>query len=239
MTYVDVRGGWPGTVNTNLSNNDDSAINGICFAGGSLLGEEAIVGVSKGIFKKSNYTTWQYVAGAIIYSGNLSRNKIYPDLKLGEFAYNNLSKNSFPLGQAGAGCSAGAGQYGQGCAYKELDNGIKILIFTVLNAVGDIYDNDGKLYKTKNKKSNKKGRNTTLTLFVTNVDLSHPHLKQLVNQVHTSMSRWIRPYNTLFDGDTFFGVTKQTLKLQFTKPIWVEFLKESEQLMGETILSAC
>ena len=44
------------------------------------------------------------------------------------------------------GCSVGNGVYGQGAEFIELDNGIKIIVFCVLNAVGDIYKDD-KLYK--------------------------------------------------------------------------------------------
>ena len=52
----------------------------------------------------------EYITGAIIFSGNLNHNKIYPDLKLGEFAYNNLSSGKFPLGQSGAGCFSHSSQ---------------------------------------------------------------------------------------------------------------------------------
>jgi 6-aminohexanoate-oligomer endohydrolase len=237
LTFADIRGGWPGTINCRLSNTEESKAHGICFAGGSLMGLEAITGTIKGVFEDKFRP--EYIAGAIIYSGNLQYNKIYPDVKLGEFAYNNMSKGLFPLGQVGAGASAGGGRYGQGASYRELSNGVKILFFVILNAVGDIYDKEGKLFRDKNKVKLKKGQNTTLSLLVTDANVSYHHLEQLGKQVHTSMSRAIKPFNTLFDGDSLFAVSTQKNKAKFTRKEWYEFTQECEDIAWDAILSAC
>ena len=236
--YIDVRGGCPGTINSHLSTNENAKINAICISGGSLLGLEAATGVNAEILKKSKYKNWGYVSGAIIYSGNLYKNRIYPDKDLGRFAFQNLTKNVFPLGQVGAGCSAGNGVYGQGGGYIKLDNGIKILVFCILNASGDIYK-DNKLYRTNKNKNYKPDENTTITLLVTNVKLSYHHLEQLTKQVHTSMAETIRPFNTIYDGDVFFSTSTDDLEIEFTQNIWKEFTNKASETTKKAILSAC
>ena len=57
MFYSDERGGWPGSIYTNASKADNNNINGICFAGGSLLGLEAITGITSEEMKKAKYQT--------------------------------------------------------------------------------------------------------------------------------------------------------------------------------------
>lgn len=236
--YIDVRGGWPGTINSHLSTNENAKINAICISGGSLLGLEAATGVNSEILKKSNYKNWGYVSGAIIYSSNLIKNRIYPDKDLGRFAYQNLTKNKFPMGQVGAGCSAGNGVYGQGAEFIELDNGIKIIVFCVLNAIGDIYKND-KLYKSNSKKNYKSDENTTITLLVTNVKLSYHYLEQLTKQVHTSMAETIRPFNTIYDGDVFFSASTDDIEINFTSSNWKKFTEKSTEITRRAIINAC
>ena len=51
------------------------------------------------------------------------------------------------------------------------------------------------------------GGNTTLTVLVTNQQLTHPQLSRLALQTHTSMARAIQPFHTEKDGDVLFAVT--------------------------------
>jgi len=51
------------------------------------------------------------------------------------------------------------------------------------------------------------GSNTTLTVLVTNQQLTHPQLSRLAVQTHTSMARAIQPFHTEKDGDVLFAVT--------------------------------
>ncbi len=51
------------------------------------------------------------------------------------------------------------------------------------------------------------GGNTTLTVLVTNQQLTHPQLSRLAVQTHTSMARAIQPFHTEKDGDVLFAVT--------------------------------
>ena len=51
------------------------------------------------------------------------------------------------------------------------------------------------------------GQSTTLTLVVTNQQLTYPQLSRLAVQTHTSMARAIRPFHTEKDGDVLFAAT--------------------------------
>jgi L-aminopeptidase/D-esterase-like protein len=49
--------------------------------------------------------------------------------------------------------------------------------------------------------------NTTLTLVVTNREMSQVQLQRLAIETHTSMARGIQPFHTSRDGDTLFAVS--------------------------------
>jgi len=202
-SYVDIRGGDPGIVSA-PSTFSNERIEGICVAGGSLMGREAIVGTSYEIWKKKgyDYLMWGVVDGSIVFSKNLKRNKIYPDNQLGRFAVNNLVDGEVYLGDVGAGRST---SYGQG-AYFEEYRGIKIFCLAIVNAVGNLYRETGELYATpKELPTEDPHQNTTITILVTSLALHHNNLKQLARQCHTSIAEIVRPFNTLFDGDTFYA----------------------------------
>ena len=198
--YMDIRGGWPAYINA-LSTNDKNMISGICITGGSLLGLEAGTGIVAENFKNSNYKSWYGVNTSVIYSSNLTKNKIYPDKDLGRFAFNNMS-NVFYNGQAGAGQSA---KCGQGCAFYKLKNKIKILAIVVNNAIGSIYKDNVLIKEGIKTKDLEIGTNTTIIVLITNLQLDYDELKQMTNQVNVTIGEVIRPFNTFFDGDTFYS----------------------------------
>jgi L-aminopeptidase/D-esterase-like protein len=67
---MDVRGGMPGTIWTDLLREGDGFLHAICFAGGSLYGLEAATGVSAELLTRAGYSTkWDDIAlvsGAIV-----------------------------------------------------------------------------------------------------------------------------------------------------------------------------
>ena len=54
--------------------------------------------------------------------------------------------------------------------------------------------------------------NTTLTLVVTNQQLTRRELRQLGVQVHASMARAIQPFHALVDGDVLYSVSTAELE---------------------------
>ncbi len=150
---VDVRGGSPGFLG------EYHALDAICLAGGSLIGLEAVTGVTAELFAQAGYDPqWgklPLVSGAIIYDYGPRDNRIYPDKELGRAALRWAVPGRFPLGQRGVGCSARVGSGfdfasgepgGQGGAFRQVGE-TKIAVFTVVNAIGAITDRGGRVVR--------------------------------------------------------------------------------------------
>ena len=146
---TDVRGGSPGL------HGDYDWARAVCFAGGSLYGLEAAVGVTAELFARGGYSVgWTDivpVAGAIIFDYRPRGNAIYPDKELGRAAVRAARTGAFPLGARGAGRSATVGKTfalergepgGQGGAFRQIGP-TRVAVFVVVNSVGAIVDRDG------------------------------------------------------------------------------------------------
>ncbi|WP_241505916.1 P1 family peptidase [Parahaliea mediterranea] len=157
---VDVRGGAPGTVNTEYLKlgYDLPEVDAVVFAGGSWYGLEAATAVASamkedGLRDGNAFSAEPNIAlsvGSIIYDFGARRlNEIVPDKPLAQAAFRNARPGWFPQGAQGAGRMAMSGYFfgcnamsGQGGAFREI-NGIKVAAFTVVNAIGVITDRDG------------------------------------------------------------------------------------------------
>jgi len=235
--HKEIRGGWPGNIDC-LSTNDKEIIHGINISGGSLLGLESTTGITIESLKSTNYKYWLGLNGAIIYSGNLYNNKIYPDKKLGRFAFNQ-SDNKLYSGQVAAGLSA---SHGQGWSYKDI-NGIKVLVLVVNNAVGIIYKNNKPFHNPFNAKKYflddiKIGKNTTIIVVITNLDLDNDDLKQMNHQLNVSIGESIRPFNTLTDGDIFYTCSTMKLKKKLNSLQRIKLYDEFSKVLKDAILNS-
>lgn len=226
---VDIRGGSPGTIGTY------EWAHAVCFAGGSLYGLEAACGVAAELMAmRGNTVGWteiELVLGAIVYDFGRRENAIYPDAELGRVALRAAREGAFPLGRRGAGRSVTVGKTfgleqgefsGQGGAFRQLGP-TKIAVFTVVNAFGAIVDREGKVVRghydaerdlriplvegLETQLPQGPPGNTTLTLVVTNQQLTRRELRQLGVQVHGSMGRAIQPFHALVDGDVLYTVS--------------------------------
>jgi L-aminopeptidase/D-esterase-like protein len=163
---VDVRGGGPGTVNTDLLRLGYSRPFGdaIVFSGGSAYGEETITAVATGLkddgVRSGDLVDVAIVPGAIIYDfGERRFNEIYPDKRLAQAALRAVRPGVFPLGAQGAGRMAMQGGFfgcnahsGQGGAFRQV-GAVKIAAFTVVNAYGAVTDRAGRLVACNRPKS--------------------------------------------------------------------------------------
>jgi 6-aminohexanoate-oligomer endohydrolase len=226
---VDIRGGSPGTIG-----NYEWA-HAVCFAGGSLYGLEAACGVAAELMAMRGYTVgWEdveLVLGAIVYDFGRRDNAVYPDADLGRQALRAAREGVFPLGRRGAGRSVTVGKTfgleqgefsGQGGAFREIGP-TKVVVFTVVNAFGAIVDRDGTVVRghydaergtraplvetLEGQLPQAPPGNTTLTLVVTNQQLTRRELAQLGVQVHASLARAIQPFHALVDGDVLYTVS--------------------------------
>ena len=123
--FQDIRGGYIGNVTMN-SVNIDFLVDGICLAGGSLAGLEAVTGSASEKMKEIDYFELPVINGAIIKSNKIMTpgNMVYADKELGRFAVRNRNNGFMYNGQVGAGNKA---RNGQGCAFKEM-KGIKYFL---------------------------------------------------------------------------------------------------------------
>jgi 6-aminohexanoate-oligomer endohydrolase len=239
-TAIDVRGGAVGITGAMRFNH------AICFAGGSLNGLEASAGVTAALLaKRGNRVDWdelECVSGAIIYDYSARDNAIYPDLALGKAALEALSASEIPVGRRGAGASATVGKMlpsraefaGQGAAFVDRA-GLKVVVVTVVNAVGVVVDRTGAVvrgnvdpstgeregyadyYRALESESYAPAAgNTTITAVITNAKVSDLELEQLGRMVHSSMHRAIQPFHTMTDGDVLFTLTTDEHELDMT-----------------------
>jgi L-aminopeptidase/D-esterase-like protein len=163
---VDVRGGAPGTVNTDALRlgYGRAFTDAIVFSGGSAYGEETITAVATALkddgVRSGDFRDIAFVPGAIIYDfGGRRLNEIYPDKRLAQAALRAARTGVFPLGAQGAGRMAMQGSYfgcnahsGQGGAFRQI-GATKIAAFTVVNAYGAVTDRAGRLVACNRAKS--------------------------------------------------------------------------------------
>ncbi len=157
---VDVRGGAPGTINTDALrlSYDEPFVDAITFAGGSSYGLSVATGVAEALRDQrtdpgalANIAT---VAGAIIFDlGPRRFTTVTPDGALGRAALAAARPGIFPLGAVGAGRFATQGGFfdartysGQGGAIRQ-SGPTKVAVFTVVNALGHVVGRDGRVVR--------------------------------------------------------------------------------------------
>ncbi len=237
-TAVDARGGAVG-----LSGGYQFH-HAVVLAGGSVYGLEAAAGVSTELLHRAeNRTHWAalaHVSGAVVYDFSTRETAIAPDAALGLAALENSVEGKVSVGRCGAGRATSVGKIdydraefaGQGAAFGTFGDA-KVLVVTVVNAVGVVVDRDGTVVRGNYHSDTGERRmpaldyaapepartvagNTTLTVLVTNVRLTDFALNQLATQVHSSMHRAIQPFHTELDGDTLFALTTDEVELTGT-----------------------
>lgn len=157
LAAVDVRGGGPGTVNTEYLGigYPFPELDSVVFSGGSWYGLEAVTAVNTALkdegYRGGNWDNVGLTVGSIIYDfGGRRLNEIYPDKRLAQAALKAAVPGVFPRGAYGAGRSAVSGSIfgcnahsGQGGAFRQVGD-LKIAAFTVVNALGVVTDRDGR-----------------------------------------------------------------------------------------------
>jgi len=155
---VDVRGGGPGTVNTDYLRIGYAIpeLDAVVFSGGSWYGLEGTTAVATALkddgIRDGTWINLSLAVGAIIYDfGERRLNEIYPDKRLAQAAFRAARPGIFPLGPHGAGrfvktgglfgCNAHSGQGG---AFRQIGD-LKIAAFVVVNALGVVTRRDGQV----------------------------------------------------------------------------------------------
>ena len=153
---VDVRGGAPGTRETDLLNpiNLVEKAHAIVLAGGSAFGLDATTGVMRYLEENQiGFNTGAVkvpiVPSAILYDLNLGRADVRPDSAMGYRAAFSASSEAPAEGNVGAGTGASIGKMfgsklgmksGLGTASVDIGSGIVVGAIVAVNAFGDVID---------------------------------------------------------------------------------------------------
>jgi len=228
---VDIRGGAPGTRETDLLNpiNLVEKVHAIVLAGGSAFGLDAATGVMRYLEEnKIGFNTGAakvpIVPSAILYDLNLGRADVRPDSAMGYRAAASASAEAPAEGNVGAGTGASVGKIlgmkramkaGVGTASVNL-NGTIIGALVAVNPFGDVIDPaNGKmiagvrsgttLQKLKRMQTRAApASNTVIGVIATNAKLTKAQATKVAQMAQDGIARTIRPAHTMFDGDTIF-----------------------------------
>ena len=152
---VDVRGGAPGTRETDLLNpvNLVQKIHAVMLAGGSAFGLDAAAGIMQYLEEKKigfdvGVTRVPIVCGAVLFDLTLGDFKIRPDKEMGYSACVNATKTFCSQGNVGAGTGATVGKIlgmnramksGLGCYALQVGD-LKVGALVAVNCLGDVID---------------------------------------------------------------------------------------------------
>jgi L-aminopeptidase/D-esterase-like protein len=153
---VDVRGGAPGTRDTDLLDpvNLVQEVHGVVLSGGSLFGLDAVSGAVRWLEEHGTGldawgTTIPIVTGAILFDLGIGDSSIRPGADCGYTAADAAASGPVTRGSIGAGAGATVGKLagmaramkgGIGTASVELPGGVVVAAIVAVNAVGDVVD---------------------------------------------------------------------------------------------------
>ena len=230
---VDVRGGAPGTRETDLLNpiNLVERVHAVVLAGGSAFGLDAANGVMRYLEEQriglnTGAAKVPIVTAAILYDLSLGRADVRPDADMGYRAAASAASGSLAEGNVGAGTGASVGKMrGMGYAMKSglgtwsVDvNGLKIGALVAVNAIGDVIDpSNGTMvaglrpggtlkWMRKAVASRAVKLNTVIGVVATDAKLTKAQATKVAQMAQDGLARAIRPAHTMFDGDTVFAL---------------------------------
>ncbi len=229
---VDVRGGAPGTRETDLIDSREMVekVHSVVLAGGSAFGLDASSGVmrfleEKGIGFDTGVVKVPIVTSAVLFDLAYRSAVKRPDLAMGYEACLNAYPGNYEDGSRGAGTGATVGKVmgpqnamksGIGSAAYEVGS-VRLGAIVAVNAFGSVYD-DGKLMAgprvagfpvstedlmIRGMEAKFRG-NTTIGCILTNAKLTKSQANKLATMGQDGFARAIRPVHTMVDGDTLF-----------------------------------
>ena len=230
---VDVRGGAPGTRETDLLNpvNLVEKVHAVVLAGGSAFGLEAATGVVRYLEEQkigldTRSAKVPIVPAAILYDLSLGHADVWPDAAMGYRAAASASSDAPAEGNVGAGTGASVGKMrgmkyatkaGVGTSSVDI-NGVIIGALVAVNAVGDVIDpKNGKTiaglrsgpsleWMKNNKTRSAVKSNTVIGIVATNAKLTKAGATKVAQMAQDGIAQAIRPAHTMFDGDTIFAL---------------------------------
>lgn len=261
----EVRGNSPGSRELALLAPEKSMqeVHAVLLTGGSAFGLAAADGVVNWLSEhdRGYQTPWvkvPIVPSAVVFDLNVGSSVVRPGPKEGYRACEQSSEAPVTEGNVGAGAGATVGKWagtatwmkgGVGSAAREVGP-LKVAAIAVVNAVGDVLDENGRILAGARTKDGiflanadpvrqfARGKvldnsNTTLTLAATNADLTKLELFKVCQRMHDGMARAIVPVHTSYDGDVSFALSGGTVKAD------VDLVAElAAQLVAQAIRNA-
>ncbi len=229
VAAVDVRGGAPGTRETDLLRPENlvAEVHGLVLSGGSAFGLAAADGVMRWLYEQgagfdTGIVRVPIVPAAVLYDLAEGRADVWPDAAAGYRACQAATAEPVAEGRVGAGAGAtvaklggpGTAQPGGLGSYAlPLPAGGWVAALVAVNALGEIVDpSDGRIVVGAPSVSAPgampfAGRNTTIGIVATDQVLNKAQCLRVAQMAHDGLARAIRPSHTLYDGDTLFAVS--------------------------------
>jgi L-aminopeptidase/D-esterase-like protein len=226
VSGVDVRGGAPGTRETDLLGVGMRVeqIQAILLTGGSAFGLAAADGVvaellTDGRGHPTPATPVPIVPAAVVFDLPLEGGGVRPGPEAGAAAYRAATSEKVRMGRIGAGASTSSAKWrgfekrvmtGVGSALAATPDGHLVGALVVMNPVGDVFSLDGRSLTGGDHIPGPPapppwaGTNTTLVTVVTDAAMSRAELTRLGIRAHDAIGACVRPSHTRFDGDVVF-----------------------------------
>src|SRR6266581_4581087 len=238
---VDVRGGAPGTRETDLLDpvNTVQKVHAVVLSGGSAFGLEAASGTvrwleEKGIGFDVYVAKVPIVPAAILFDLGVGDPKVRPTAECGYKAAASATDGPVAEGNVGAGAGATIGKLagpgramkaGLGSAALTLSNGLTVAALVAVNAIGDVIDpatgrviagvrtadGSGLADARTLVRPTRPGQNTTIGVVATNAALTKAQATKVAQMAHDGFARAISPAHTPVDGDTVFALATGNL----------------------------
>jgi len=261
MTSAAARGASPGSREYALLSpkRKISQISALVLTGGSAFGLNCAHGVMEAMVENgqgyhTNFGLVPIVPAAVIFDKNVGDATAYPSAEDGQSALGSAKYNNEEVGSMGVGTGATVGKWrgmdfamkgGLGLAHQNYQN-IKVSVLTVVNAVGDVLDKQGRIMAGALSKENVflakddpfcrwdesrvgLAENTLLTAIMTNMILSKQQAHFVAERAHHGIARRIEPSHTGYDGDISFVISSQELegKVDLLASLVVSVVEES------------
>ncbi len=230
---VDVRGGAPGTRETDLLSPlcTVNEVHAVLLTGGSAFGLDAATGVMRaleeaGIGYDTGVARVPIVPAAVLFDLAVGRADVRPDAASGARAVAAATTGPVALGSVGAGTGATINKIGGpatmrkgglGSASAQLPGGALIGAVVAVNALGDVADermptaeageHSGAVTRPLEPFGSSGMTNTTIAVVATNARLDKAQATKVAQMAHDGLARVIRPIHTPFDGDAIFALS--------------------------------
>ncbi len=238
---VDVRGGAPGTRETDLLDPANSVryVDAVLLAGGSAFGLAAADGVMRWLEEHDRGVAMDggvvpIVPGAVIFDLEVGG---WANRPTAEFGYDacKTAGTEVAVGTVGAGVGACSGVFkgGVGTASMTLPSGVTVGALVVVNSAGNVVDQttglpwmsylvaefglalppDEQLAELATLEPPLSSLNTTIAVVATDAALSPAACRQIASTAHDGLARSIRPAHTPVDGDTVFALATGAIEV--------------------------